>query len=71
MKHAHHVLRAVPGLASIKAHVACPALHLASGSHVICVALRFYPAAINVLVSVGKHVLKATVISVAAKMTLE
>jgi hypothetical protein len=71
MRHVHHVLRAVPSLASTKVPVTCPALRLASACHATCVALRTFPVGTNALAFVVKHVLKATAIYAAVKTTLE
>jgi hypothetical protein len=61
MNHVRRVLRAVPGLASIKVLAACRALHLVSASHAIGVALKAFPVGTNVQAFVVKSVLKTTV----------
>jgi hypothetical protein len=61
MNHVHHVLRAVPGLASIEVLAACRVLHLVSASRAIGAALKVFPAGTNVQASVVKHVMKTTV----------
>jgi hypothetical protein len=71
MRHVHHVMRAVPGLASTKVPVTCPAPRLVSACHAICGALRTFPVVINALAFVVKHVLKATAIYVVVKTMLE
>ena len=48
VNYVHHVLRVVPGLASIKALVSCHVLHLVFDFHVIDAASKPFPASINV-----------------------
>lgn len=60
VNHVHRVLRAVPGLASIKVLVACRVLHLVSASHAISDALKVFPVGTNVQVSVVKRAMKTT-----------
>lgn len=61
MNHVHHVLRAVPGLVSIKALAACRVLHLVSASLAIGAAPRTFPVGTNAQASVVKYVIKTTV----------
>ena len=71
MNHALHVLRAVPGLASIKEPAPCRALHLASVFHATSAALKISLVVTNVLGFVVKCALKAIATSVPVKMMLE
>jgi len=71
MNHAHHVLRAVPGLVSIKALAACRVLHLVSASLAIGGALRAFPVGTNAQASVVKYVMKTTVAHVPPEAKLE
>jgi len=65
MNHVHRVLRAVPGLASIKVLAECHALHLVSASHAISAALKAFLVGTNVQAFVVKNVMKNTVTHVA------
>jgi hypothetical protein len=70
-KRVHHVLRVVPGLASIRGFAACHVLHLVSAFHAICAVRKPFRAGTNALAFAAKLVLKVTVKHVGAKMTLE
>jgi hypothetical protein len=61
MNHVRRVLRAVPGLASIKVLAACRVPRLVSASHAIGAALKAFPVGTNVQAFVVKHVMKITV----------
>ncbi len=67
VNYVRHVLRVVPGLASIKALVSCHVLHLVFDFHVIDAASKPFPAGINVQVSVVKNFIETTVTHVVAE----
>jgi hypothetical protein len=71
MNHALYVLRAVPGLASIKAPAPRRVLHLASVFHATRAALKVSIVVTNVPGFVVKCALKAIATSVPLKMMLE
>ncbi len=71
MNYALHVLRAVPGLASIKEPALYHALHLASIFYAISAALKVSLVVTNVLGFVAKCALKAIATSVLVKMMIE
>jgi hypothetical protein len=71
MNHVHHVLRAVLGLVSIGALVACRVLHHVSASLAIGAALGTFHAGTNAQASVVKHVMKTTVTNVPVETTPE
>jgi hypothetical protein len=60
MNRVRRVLRAVPGLASIRVLAACRALHLVSASHAVGAALKAFPVGTNVQPFVVKPVMKTT-----------
>lgn len=64
----HHVLRAVPGLASIKALVGCRVRPLVSASRATYAALGASHAVTSALPFVANHVRQNTVIRVAQEL---
>jgi hypothetical protein len=71
MSHVHHVLRAVPGLVSIKALAACLVLQFVCASLATDAALRAFPAGTNAQASAVKYVMKTTVTHVPVETTPE
>jgi hypothetical protein len=69
MKHAHRVLRAVPGLVSTEELAVCHALPLASASLASSAARKAFHAGINALAYVAKYALNIIVRVVPIKAT--